>query len=133
MQAIRRSVGVATVSRPTARRARQGRPWTAIARAAACPVALVLALLLPQPLRAEPDKRATPAQLYRDSCAICHKNPRTLGATLRPRALADFLAVHYTASRASAAAIAAYLESLRRAERGDRSTSERRPARAAPN
>jgi hypothetical protein len=54
----------------------------------------------------------TPAQLFASDCADCHRNPRTLAKRENANALAEFLRVHYTASRESAAAIAGYLVSL---------------------
>jgi hypothetical protein len=72
----------------------------------------------------------TPAQLFASDCADCHRNPRTLAKRENAGALADFLRVHYTASRESAVAIAAYLVSLGPDPRaGSRPTSHRsRPA-----
>jgi hypothetical protein len=52
-----------------------------------------------------------PVQLFASDCADCHRNARALKRPIA-RALADFLRVHYTASRESAAAIAGYLMSL---------------------
>ena len=54
----------------------------------------------------------TPAQPFASDCADCHRNPRTLAKRENAGELADFLRVHYTASRESAAAIAAYLVAL---------------------
>ena len=54
----------------------------------------------------------TPAQLFASDCADCHRNPRALAKRENANALAEFLRVHYTASRESAAAIAGYLVSL---------------------
>ena len=54
----------------------------------------------------------TPVQLFASDCADCHRNPRALTRRGNAGALADFLRVHYTASRESAAAIAGYLVSL---------------------
>ena len=54
----------------------------------------------------------SPAQLFASDCADCHRSPRALGKRDNANALADFLRVHYTASRESAAAIANYLASL---------------------
>ena len=73
----------------------------------------------------------TPAQLFASDCADCHRNPRTLAKRENADALADFLRVHYTASRESAAAIAAYLVSLGpdpRAGSGRPTTQRSRPA-----
>lgn len=54
----------------------------------------------------------TPAQLFASDCDDCHRNPRALSKRENAGALASFLRVHYTASRESATAIAAYLASL---------------------
>lgn len=54
----------------------------------------------------------TPAQLFASDCADCHRNPRSIKQRENANALAAFLRVHYTASRESAAAIAAYLVAL---------------------
>ncbi|HZP78090.1 MAG TPA: hypothetical protein VFB45_18240 [Pseudolabrys sp.] len=53
----------------------------------------------------------TPAQLFASDCAVCHKSPQGLakGGGL---SLTTFLREHYTASRESAAALAAYLKSV---------------------
>ncbi|HET7680387.1 MAG TPA: hypothetical protein VFK79_09670 [Xanthobacteraceae bacterium] len=68
----------------------------------------------------------TPAQLFASDCADCHRNPRSLGKRENADTLAGFLRVHYTASRESAAAIAAYLVSLGPDPRaGSRPTSQR--------
>jgi hypothetical protein len=74
----------------------------------------------------------TPAQLFASDCAACHRNPRGL-AKRSPASLAAFLRVHYTASRESAAAIAAYLISLEPAPRGSRpAPAGEPPTPAAP-
>jgi hypothetical protein len=73
----------------------------------------------------------TPAQLFASDCADCHRNPRALAKRKNADALADFLRVHYTASRESAAVIAAYLVSLGpdpRAGSGRPTTQRSRPA-----
>jgi hypothetical protein len=50
------------------------------------------------------DRGKTPAQMFADTCAGCHRNPRAL-----KRGSAGFLRLHYTTSSAQASAIAAYL------------------------
>jgi hypothetical protein len=71
----------------------------------------------------------TPAQLYASDCVECHRNPRALGQRDDANALAAFLRVHYTASRESAAAIAAYLVGLgKEPQRGAGRPSRPRPA-----
>ena len=54
----------------------------------------------------------TPEQLFRLDCAICHKSPRGLSKAGGLLGLDSFLAQHYTASGATAAAIAGYLKSV---------------------
>jgi hypothetical protein len=58
------------------------------------------------------DLGKTPAQLYAADCAICHKSPQGMTKNVGPFGLSNFLREHYTASRQSAAAIAAYVESV---------------------
>ena len=58
------------------------------------------------------DSGKTGAQLYASNCAICHKTPQSLGRG-GMFGLSGFLREHYAASRESAAAIAAYIESTR--------------------
>jgi mono/diheme cytochrome c family protein len=60
------------------------------------------------------DSGKTGAQLYASNCAICHKTPQRLGRG-GMFGLSGFLREHYTASRETAAAIAAYIESTSRA------------------
>jgi hypothetical protein len=60
------------------------------------------------------DSGKTGAQLYTSNCATCHKTPHSLGRR-GMFGLSEFLREHYTASRESAAAIAAYIESTGRA------------------
>src|SRR6516165_3358114 len=65
------------------------------------------------------DSGKTGAQLYASNCAICHKTPQSLGRG-GVFGLSGFLREHYAASRESAAAIAAYIESTGRAAPGKR-------------
>ena len=57
------------------------------------------------------DSGKTGAQLYASDCAICHKTPAGLTKNSGFSGLDGFLQQHYTASRESAATIAAYLRS----------------------
>lgn len=57
----------------------------------------------------------TPAQLYASDCAICHKSPLGLSKAGGLFGVQSFLREHYTTSRETAAAIAAYLEAIDRA------------------
>lgn len=57
----------------------------------------------------------TPAQLFASDCAICHKSPQGLAKGGGLFGVQSFLRQHYTTSRETAAAIAAYLEAVDRA------------------
>ena len=75
---------------------------------------LVLAVAGWAPAAAQEDlnRGKTAVQLFTSDCADCHKNPRALAKRENARVLAEFLRVHYTASRENAAALASYLASL---------------------
>lgn len=60
------------------------------------------------------DQGKTAAQLYASDCAICHKSPHGLAKRVGRYSLENFLREHYTASRESAIAIAAYLRAVER-------------------
>jgi hypothetical protein len=86
-----------------------------------------LALFAAAPAAAQEniDAGKTPAQLYAQDCAICHKTPYGLSkAGGSWQGLQGFLREHYTASKESAAAISAYLIEL------DRKAPQRKPSRA---
>jgi hypothetical protein len=90
--------------------------------------AMLGALSAPAPAVEDFDKGKTPAQMFRTDCGICHRTPSGLGAKMSPYALASFLTVHYTASRAIAGVLASYLISLRdppQRQRRPRSPRER--------
>lgn len=74
------------------------------------------------------DQGKTPAQLFASDCAICHKSAQGLSKAGGVLGVADFLREHYTASRESAAAIAAYLQA---ADQGGPAPSAAKPKRAA--
>lgn len=78
--------------------------------------AAVLALCTAAPAAAQEniDAGKSPAQLYAQNCAICHKTPHGLTKALGAYGLQNFLREHYTASRESAVAIAAYLAAIDR-------------------
>jgi hypothetical protein len=70
------------------------------------------------------DAGKSAAQLYASDCAICHKSAQALNKSAGGLfGLESFLREHYTASRESAAVIAAYLNSLGAA------SADHRPAR----
>jgi hypothetical protein len=58
------------------------------------------------------DSGKTPAQLFASDCSICHKSPQGLAKSGKLFRVDNFLREHYTASRESAAAIAAYLQAM---------------------
>lgn len=60
------------------------------------------------------DRGKTAAQLYASDCAICHKSPQSVTKAKGEFGLESFLSEHYTASRESAAIIAAYLNGLKK-------------------
>ncbi|MFN3657926.1 MAG: hypothetical protein ACK4UO_11785 [Pseudolabrys sp.] len=60
------------------------------------------------------ERGKTPAQLYASDCAICHKSPYGLSKAGGLFGLSGFLRTHYTTSRETASAIAAYLDALDR-------------------
>lgn len=64
------------------------------------------------------DKGKTAAQLYATDCAICHKSPQSITQAPGLFGLESFLREHYTASRESAASIAAYLKRLEKPSAG---------------
>jgi hypothetical protein len=76
----------------------------------------VFALFIAVPALAQEniDQGKTPAELYAADCAICHKTPHGLSKAGGLWGLRNFLREHYTASKESAAAIAAYLASIDR-------------------
>jgi hypothetical protein len=78
----------------------------------------VLAIWLAGPAGAQEslDSGKTGAQLFASDCATCHKNAASLAKAGGLFGLANFLREHYTASRRSAAVIAAYVESVGRAQ-----------------
>lgn len=55
------------------------------------------------------DADKTPAQIFANDCAACHKSARGLGAGRGSLMLSSFLREHYTSSKEQAAALAAYV------------------------
>lgn len=76
----------------------------------------ILGILAAAPAAAQEnlDSNKTAAQLFASDCAICHKSPQGLAKAGGLLGLDSFLRQHYTASRESAAAIAAYLQAAGR-------------------
>jgi hypothetical protein len=86
------------------------------------------------------DKNKTGAQLYASICADCHKSPQSV--TTAPGILGIFgleslLREHYTTDRESAAAIATYLNGLKKPEpprrRADKRTSQAKSSQPKPS
>jgi mono/diheme cytochrome c family protein len=76
------------------------------------------------------DAGKTPAQLFASDCAVCHKSPLGLSKAGGIFGLSSFLRQHYTTSRASASAIADYIEQLDRAAAAEpRKTPPKRAVR----
>jgi mono/diheme cytochrome c family protein len=73
-------------------------------------LALVLALL-PTAAQAQTniDQGKSPAQMFTEACAACHKSPRGLANGRNSSALAGFLVEHYTSGRQQAASLAAFV------------------------
>ena len=81
------------------------------------------------------DQGKSPAQLFASNCAICHKSPQGLAKAGGILGLDSFLREHYTASKESAGALAAYLKSMgtgpaapgRAAKRGPKGDEKAKP------
>ncbi|TQF34017.1 hypothetical protein [Bradyrhizobium sp. UNPA324] len=58
------------------------------------------------------DADKSPAKLFADGCATCHRNPRGLAKGRFTLTLSWFLKDHYATSSDSAKVLAAYLESV---------------------
>ena len=95
------------------------------------PAWAIVALLAAGPAGAQEslDTGKSGAQLFASDCAVCHKNPQTLARSGGVFGLSNFLREHYTASRESAGAIAAYLESVGRAPAANRPSATKRTAK----
>lgn len=70
------------------------------------------------------------AQLFASDCSICHKSPQGLAKGGGLFGVQSFLRQHYTTSKESAAAMAAYLEAVDRAA-GPAQRGAKPPKRAA--
>lgn len=71
-----------------------------------------MCLALPAAAQDNLDRGKSGAQLYASDCAVCHKSPQGLAKSGGFFGVEGFLREHYTASRESAATIAAYLRSV---------------------
>lgn len=89
---------------------------------------LMLFVAAPAVAQENIDAGKSPAELYRQDCAICHKSPYGMSKAGGLFGLEKYLRVHYTASWESAAAIARYLIALDRKhpERAKHAPSHRR-------
>jgi mono/diheme cytochrome c family protein len=72
------------------------------------------------------DAGKSPAKLFADGCATCHRGPRGLAKGRFSLTLAWFLKDHYATSAGSAKALAAYLDEVD-------ASAARRTARSAAN
>ena len=63
---------------------------------------MALCIAVPAAAQENIDAGKTPAQLYAQDCAICHKTPHGLSRAGGLWGLQNFLREHYTASKESA-------------------------------
>lgn len=94
----------------------------------------ILALFFGQLAQAQEnlDQGKTAAELYASDCAICHKSPRGLSKAGGIFGLQGFLQQHYTASRESAARLAAYLQTINRGPAPAERRRKTRPPKVRP-
>jgi hypothetical protein len=76
------------------------------------------------------DQGKSPAKLFADGCAACHRSPRGLAKGRFRLTLFLYLQDHYASNSSSAWALTSYLESLDGAPRG-RSRNAAKPSAAA--
>ncbi len=90
----------------------------------------LLAALAPAMAHAQTnlDQGKSPAQIFANDCAACHKAARTLAKGKDNATLTDFLREHYTTSREQAAALAAYVLRGGGGEGGGSATQGQKPA-----
>ena len=105
--------------------------------------ALVLAFASGAGAQENLDKGKSGAQLFASDCAICHKTTAGLSRG-RILGLESFLREHYTASRESAGALAAYIQAtdrgpppaaakqVKRTPKGDKKGDEKKPEAGKP-
>jgi mono/diheme cytochrome c family protein len=77
------------------------------------------------------DEGKSPAKLFSDGCATCHRSPSGLAKGRFRLTLFTFLQQHYATSSSSAWALASYLESVEGA-RGPRTRAAAAKKRSAP-
>jgi hypothetical protein len=78
------------------------------------------------------DAGKKPAQLFASDCGGCHKSPVGLSKAPGLFGLESFLREHYTASRQTAAAIAAYIQSVDAEQPPARAPAKRRKSEPRP-
>nr|WP_245477880.1 hypothetical protein [Bradyrhizobium guangxiense] len=78
------------------------------------------------------DAGKSPAKLFADGCATCHRSPRGLAKGHISLTLSWFLKDHYATSSDSAKALAAYLQSVDEPPPRDAAKPAKKPARSAP-
>ena len=95
----------------------------------------------PMPVNAEDfDARKSAPQLFASNCSSCHRTPYGLAKRMNNWSLDSFLREHYTASRASADTLSAYLVGLNGSARDNRqkqselalTNNQRNPSRSTP-
>ena len=79
------------------------------------------------------DAGKSPAKLFADGCATCHRSPRGLAKGRFSLTLSWFLKDHYATSADSAKALAAYLESVDAPPPRAAAKPAKKPARSAPH
>jgi len=96
---------------------------------------------VPMPLSAEDfDAGKSAPQLFASNCSSCHRTPYGLAKCMNNWSLDSFLREHYTASRASADTLSAYLVGLDGGARDNRqkpselapTNNQRNPSRSTP-
>jgi hypothetical protein len=93
---------------------------------------LVALLAVPAAAQERLDRGKSGAQLFASDCALGHKSPQGLAKAGGIFGVASFLREHYTASRESAGAIAAYLDAVEKATPPARRAAPKRAAKPPP-
>lgn len=78
------------------------------------------------------DAGKSPAKLFADGCATCHRTPRGLAKGRFTLTLSWFLKDHYATSSDSAKALAAYLESVDEPPPRAAAKPAKKPPRSTP-
>jgi len=104
-------------------------------------VGAMAVVAVPMPLNAEDfDAGKSAPQLFASNCSSCHRTPYGLAKRMNNWSLDSFLREHYTASRASADTLSAYLVGLDGSARENRqkpselapTNNQRNPSRSTP-